>query len=186
MVKLSDRFNSNGNGVTLTSVVPTMESGEKSGYFGGGWRNRMIDSLDGNPDKMGLSRYVRFKLILYLVTNYIPTFQPHIKSGARRVALAAAARRRRAAAAAAATASPSTSAAMAAARRSPSSGAATSGGRWRAGWSRPAGTTSSSGRGTPTKTSKIPGLIPYGLDKLEFIIHVCHWSRKRPAVLGLP
>ena len=39
MVKLSDRFDSTRNGVTLTSVVPTMESGEKGGYFGGGWRN---------------------------------------------------------------------------------------------------------------------------------------------------
>ena len=83
MVKLSDRFNSTGNGVTLTSVVP-MESGPdntlppayndisevtwsdngpspeacgEKGGFGGGWRNRMIDSLDGNPDKMGLSRF---------------------------------------------------------------------------------------------------------------------------------
>ena len=58
MVKLSDRFNSTRNGVTLTSVVP-MESGEKGG-FGGGWRNRMIDSLDPppyDPDKMGLSRF---------------------------------------------------------------------------------------------------------------------------------
>ena len=72
MVKLSDRFNSNGNGVTLTSVVPTMESGEKSGYFGGGWRNRMIDSLDGNPDKMGLSRF-GFILINLILTKYIET-----------------------------------------------------------------------------------------------------------------
>ena len=55
MVKLSDRFDSTRNGVTLTSVVP-MESGEK-GSFVGGWRNRVIDTLDGNPDKMELSRF---------------------------------------------------------------------------------------------------------------------------------
>ena len=60
MGKLSDRFDSsataNTNGVTLTSVVP-MESDKGDGIGVGGWRNTMIQSLDGNQDKMGLSRF---------------------------------------------------------------------------------------------------------------------------------
>ena len=60
MRKLSDRFDSstttNASGVTLTSVVP-MENDKGDGSGGGGWRNRVIDTLDGNRDKMGLSRF---------------------------------------------------------------------------------------------------------------------------------
>ena len=62
MRKLSDRFDSKrDSGVTLTSVIP-MEtrdvSSEGSPYVGGGWRNRVIDTLGGNEEKkLGIVRF---------------------------------------------------------------------------------------------------------------------------------
>ena len=62
MGKLSDRFDSRcDSGVTLTSVVP-MEtrdvSSEGAPYFGGEWRNRVIDTLGGNEEKkLGIARF---------------------------------------------------------------------------------------------------------------------------------